>query len=250
MIDNLTPIETHGGIRVKRDDLFEIAGVRGGKARTCWALAQGAKGLVTAGSRSSPQVNIVAHVAAALGIPCRVHTPCGKLTPELIEAQEMGAEIIQHPAGYNNVIIARSRHDVANRIGWKEIPFGMECFEAVRQTATQVKNLPRKGRIVISVGSGMSLSGLLHGLFKLNRTNPVLGVIVGSDPSLYAGRVSKFSPPFWRDRCTFAYSDLDYHANAPDTMLGDLALDPIYEAKCLPYFEKGDIFWCIGIRNT
>jgi hypothetical protein len=28
---------------LKRDDLFEAAGVRGGKARACWMLAQGAR---------------------------------------------------------------------------------------------------------------------------------------------------------------------------------------------------------------
>ena len=58
-----TPLQQVGNFLVKRDDLFEIAGVCGGKARTCWAMSQGAPGLVTAGSRSSPQANIVAHVA-------------------------------------------------------------------------------------------------------------------------------------------------------------------------------------------
>ena len=49
---DLTPIEQHGPLYVKRDDLFEIAGVRGGKARTCWALAQGAK---RSGNSRQPQ---------------------------------------------------------------------------------------------------------------------------------------------------------------------------------------------------
>ena len=48
----LTPIEEHGGFLVKRDDHFNVKGGSGcgGKVRTCWALAQGAEGLVTAGS--------------------------------------------------------------------------------------------------------------------------------------------------------------------------------------------------------
>ena len=90
----LTPLQQVGNFLVKRDDLFEIAGVRGGKARTCWAMGQGAPGLVTAGSRSSPQANIVAHVAKALGVPCRVHVPAGKLGPELVAAQAAGAVVI------------------------------------------------------------------------------------------------------------------------------------------------------------
>lgn len=63
----LTPVDKHGDYWMKRDDLYRVAGVCGGKVRTCWNLAQGAKGLVTAGSRSSPQCNIVAHIAQKLG---------------------------------------------------------------------------------------------------------------------------------------------------------------------------------------
>ena len=73
--NDYTPIESSGGYYFKRDDLYRVAGVSGGKARTCWGLAQGAPGLVTAGSRHSPQVNIVAHIAQELGVPCRVHVP-------------------------------------------------------------------------------------------------------------------------------------------------------------------------------
>lgn len=39
-----TPLQQVGNFLVKRDDLFEIAGVCGGKARTCWAMGQGASG--------------------------------------------------------------------------------------------------------------------------------------------------------------------------------------------------------------
>lgn len=40
----MTPVEWHGGFPVKRDDLFAIAGVRGGKARSCDAPAPAASG--------------------------------------------------------------------------------------------------------------------------------------------------------------------------------------------------------------
>src|SRR5258708_39016120 len=99
----LTPVEHHGPVLVKRDDLFEIAGVRGGKVRTCWALSQGAKGLVTAGSPSSPQTDIVAHIAPYLGIPARGHTPPGALSPGLPPAQPCRAEIIHKQARKNSV---------------------------------------------------------------------------------------------------------------------------------------------------
>jgi len=127
----LTPVQKVGNVWVKRDDLFEVAGASGGKARSCLALAKTAKeGLVTAGSRHSPQVVIVARIGAAMGLPVRVHVPAGADTPETAMAEESGAEVIRHRAGYNSVICARAREDAAGR-AWRLIPFGMECWTAL-----------------------------------------------------------------------------------------------------------------------
>ena len=245
----LTPIEDHGGFLVKRDDHFNVEGGKGcgGKVRTCWALAQGAEGLVTAGSRSSPQVNIVAQIAKILKIPCHVHTPQGQLSPEVIMAKEAGAEVIQHKAGYNTVIIARARDD-AKKMGWTNIPFGMECNEAVEATSNQVENIPNTiKRIVMPIGSGMSLAGVLHGLIKFDKKIPVLGITVGADP---IKRLEKYCPKNWENMVKIVKSTLPYHKEAEETHLGGLLLDPIYEAKCLPYLEKDDLFWVVGIRAT
>ena len=245
--DDLTPIEKHGGFLVKRDDLFSVGGVNGGKVRTCWNLAQNAKGLVTAGSRESPQVNIVAHIAKELGIPCRVHTPEGTLSEEVHAAKSIGAEVIQHKAGYNSVIIKRAKDD-SLKTGFKEIPFGMECEEAIKATKYQVKNIPfETKRIVIPVGSGMSLSGLLHGLKEQGLSIPVLGVKVGADP---VKRLNKYAPKNWQDMVVLVDSGIDYHQHAPKSKLGDLTLDPVYEAKCLQFLEEGDLLWVVGIRKT
>lgn len=240
-------VERRGRYYVLRDDLFCVAGVRGGKVRSCWALAQGAKGLVTAGSRSSPQVNIVAHIARRLGVPCRVHTPDGPASPEVLEAVKCGAERVEHRPGYNNVIVARAREDASER-GWTEIPFGMECQTAVDATAKQVKAVPADARrIVIPVGSGMSLAGVLHGLAKAKRSIPVLGVVVGADPS---ERLDKWAPSDWRERVTLVRSELAYDDEAADATLDGLALDPIYEAKAAPYLLEGDLLWVVGRRQT
>lgn len=242
-----TPIERRGAAWAKRDDLFEVAGVAGGKVRTCWHLAQGASGLVTAGSRASPQVNIVAHIARALGIPCRVHTPSGALSPEVLSARNCGAEVVQHRAGYNNVIIARAREDAIAR-GWREIPFGMECQEAVRQTKRQVADLPDGvERIVIPVGSGMSAAGVLWGLVERGLSIPVLGIVVGASPTK---RLDQYAPPNWRDLMTLRPSGIDYHAAAPIDEWEGIALDPHYEAKCIPFLAPGDLLWIVGIRET
>ena len=242
-----TPVQRRGELWFKRDDLFEVGGVYGGKVRTCYALAQGAAGLVTAGSRQSPQANIVAQIARVMGIPCRVHTPTGELSPELLAARAAGAEVVQHKAGYNNVIIARAREDAA-ALGWANIPFGMECGEAVQATRAQAGNLPAEAqRLVIPVGSGMSLAGVLWGLRDAGLSIPVLGVVVGADP---VKRLDTYAPPDWRDMVTLVPSGLDYHAHAEQDVIEGVALDPVYEAKCVPFLQPGDCLWIVGIRQT
>lgn len=246
--DELTPVERHGDVWVKRDDLFEAAGVRGGKVRTCWHLAQGAKGLVTAGSRASPQVNIVAHIARELGIPCRVHVPSGELAPEVAAAANVGAEVVQHRPGYNTVIVKRARED-AWGLGWTEIPFGMECQAAIEMTRKQAANIPYEGvnRVVVPVGSGMSFAGILWGMIDELIPHLTLGVRVGANP---VKRLDRYAPPFWRVQADLIETGVDYHQPAKTANLGDLRLDSIYEAKCLPFLEPNDLLWVVGIRQT
>lgn len=248
LLNQLTPIETHGGYLVKRDDLFEVAGVRGGKVRTCLSIARDAiVGLTTAGSRSSPQVNIVANIARALGLPFAAHLPEGDLNEEILLAKQAGAKIIQHRAGYNSVIKARCR-DYALKYNYTEVPFGMECMEAVIFTAAQVANIPPEvKRIVMPVGSGMSLCGVLTGLADRGRRDvQVIGVKVGADP---VKRISSYAPFGYQEQLTLIDAQVDY-AQYIDARLGGVLLDPVYEAKCLRFLQPGDLFWCVGIRQS
>ncbi len=252
----MTPVERHDalGIWIKRDDLYAVGGVRGGKVRTCLHLATRtpAAGLVTAGARHSPQVEIVAHIAQHLGLPCRAHVPAGARTMELLSAQWAGAELVTHRPGYNTVIVARAREDAAARPGWVEIPFGMECREAVHQTATEVPSIPDAvERVVMPEGSGMSLAGVLHGLGEAGRAEmPVLGVVVGASP---LKRLVSYAPADWQKRVTLVPAGLPYGTPAPRTQIapetGPL-LDPIYEAKCLPFVRGGDLLWVVGVRGA
>lgn len=246
-----TPIQKVGDILVKRDDLFEVAGVRGGKARTCWQLSQGAKGLVTAGSRSSPQINIVAHIAKELGVPCRAHCPLGELGNELLEAQKLGALIIQHKAGYNSVIIARANED-ALKTGYTNIPFGMSCSEAVKQTSEEFYSiepyLRKIKRIVMCVGSGMSLCGVIKGAIDLGVDVPIVGIQVGADPTK---RIEQYAPTFYAQKCSVEIIESKYNYDDEVSLsVGNITLDPIYEAKVVPYLKDGDLFWIVGRRNN
>jgi len=252
----ITPLEQRGGYLVKRDDLFSYGGSAGGKVRSCLALATATRslphGLVTSAHRHSPQAAIVAGVAAGLGLPCRVHYPAaaGPLTPELARAAELGAELLPVRPGYNSVLMKAARVDADARVGWREIPFGMEAAEAVAQNARQAAALPARGdgyaRLVVPVGSGMSLAGILTGMASAHNWTPVLGVMVGADRRY---KLDRWAPPDWRTRATLVAAGLPYH-RAVEAELGGVVLDPIYEAKVLPFLRPGDLVWVVGLRAT
>ena len=254
-ISTITPIEKRGNIYFKRDDLcVNVGGAIGGKVRTCIAIAEGAIGLTTAASRKSPQINIVAQVAKAMNIPARGHTavkwnprhsaePNMDIGPGLMPAEQAGLEVVQHFPGYTNVIVKRAKDDAHDR-GYKYIPFGMECREAVIHTARQVKDFPGAiERIVIPVGSGMSLAGVLHGLQKQKLKIPVLGIMVGADP---IPRLDKYAPAFWWDMVELIPSDLAYTQAGEILEMEGVPLDATYESKCAPYLKPNDLMWVIG----
>lgn len=241
-----TPVERHGDYWVKRDDMFRVGDSCGGKVRTCLQLAtagrdQGAHTLVTAGSRHSPQVNIVATVAAHLGMAAECHVPAGPDTPELAAARTAGATIVAHRPGYNTVIVARAR-DAASQSGRVHIPFGMQTPLAVESTAAQAVNIPSGCRVVVPVGSGMSLAGIVTG----TDNTQILGVVVGADPTR---RLDRYAPA-WRERVTLVPAGLSYDRPAPVTTFAGIGLDPIYEAKCVRFLLAGDLFWIVGRRGT
>jgi 1-aminocyclopropane-1-carboxylate deaminase/D-cysteine desulfhydrase-like pyridoxal-dependent ACC family enzyme len=256
-----TPVEVHEGVLVKRDDLFVLDGQRGGKVRTCVKLAMfgvlkhrtsgrsGQPGLVTAGSRHSPQVAIVASVARSMDLPCRVHVPDGDDTPETAWAMSRGAQVVRHRPGHNSVIKARARTD-AEANDWIHIPFGMEDIEAVRQTSGQVASLcevQEWERLVVPVGSGMTLAGILKGFEVRGEERKVLGVVTGADP---VNRLDRYAPVFWRDMVTLVPALVPYGQHVPGARLGDLPLDPVYEAKTLNFLTEWDALWVVGRRGS
>ena len=249
---NVTPIEKHGKIYVKRDDLFMVCGANGAKARAAHsmikkAIDKGFKSFSTAGSRKSPQINIVAKICEHYGVKFTAHTPKGKLSDELLDAQKSGAKIIQHKAGYNSVIKARSK-EWAKENNAFDVPFGMMHDNAINETAAQVQDIPKKvKRIVIAVGSGINLCGLLKGMERNNIKIPVLGIVIGAKPEK---TLDKYAPENWRDMVTLKNAGLDYHDEVKDNNFHGIKTDPIYEAKCLKFLKKKDLFWIIGVRGT
>jgi 1-aminocyclopropane-1-carboxylate deaminase/D-cysteine desulfhydrase-like pyridoxal-dependent ACC family enzyme len=253
-----TPVERRGNAWVKRDDLFtvpgELGGV-GGKVRSCLQLVTEAmrerpvKRLVTAGSRHSPQVVIVAAVAAHLGLDCTAHVPASKeASPELTSAAVLGASLVEHRPGYNTVIVARAREDADGDPWAIHVPFGMETPHAVSTTRAQAAalfdNWPEGARrLVVPVGSGMTLAGILA---AARPGGPeIVGVQVGADPT---DRLNRYAPAGWRKRVTLVKSELAYEERVVGAAIHGLELDPVYEAKCLPFLASDDVLWVVGRR--
>lgn len=245
-IDKLTPVELRDGIYFKREDLFDCFGVYGAKARQAYLLARNAKGgLVTGGSRISPQIKIVARIAKALGLPCYYFTLPGKETPEMASARLDGAiHITQTNWKHDNVADYHAKK-FATEHNLFLIPFGMVCWPMVKNVSQQVANVPLNVKhIVIPVGSGTNLCGILWGLKNAGRTDVVVtGVRVGKNPKQTLARLAPKYPNF-----ELVESPMDYHEKVKDTMFHGVALDPVYEAKCIPFVYKGDLLWVVGHR--
>lgn len=243
-----TPVERHGTVWIKRDDLYAGApGVNGGKGRTILTFAGDARGLTTAGGRDSATVALVARAAKARGIPCRVHVPAGATEGDGVRGARLaGAEVVFHRPGYGSQVAARARDDAAER-DYVNIPYMLACPQAVESTRSQVRDIPDGvRRIVVPVGSGMSLAGILHGLRDAGLSIPVVGVVVGADPTR---RLRTFAPGDWETTVTLIPAGLPYHKPAPVTLYDGIGLDPLYEAKCVPFLQPEDLFWVIGHRG-
>lgn len=252
-IDELTPVIHYPkeNIWLKRDDIFEVCNVRGGKSRSAYQvimqlLDKGYKTIVTAGSRQSPQCEIVSFICEELGVDCKLFMPTGDDTSVIKHIlNNKHTEIIRVRPGYNSVIIARAKEYAEHRsCGY--VPFGMECAENVEITSRQVENLPigEFKRLVIPVGSGMSFSSVVTGLTRNLMDVPVLGVKVGKDPTKI---IKQYAENLDMLNYSLLESKVGYHTPV-EAYVGDYQLDPIYEAKCFEYLKEGDLLWVVGRR--
>ena len=250
-INELTPVEYVNGIYLKREDKFVINNVCGGKARACCQLIQdginkGYKDFVTAGSRMSPQCELVSCLCEYFNVKCHLFMPKGKDTSIInnINKNKLST-IYRTKVGYNSVICKWSK-DFAEEHNYYYIPFGMECEENISITRNQVLNIPNNiKRIVMPVGSGMSFISVLNGLTYYNKENiEVIGISVGKD---ITKTLEKYINT--KNKYTIIKSNLNYEQSAKDYLIGEVELDKIYEAKCLPYLQNGDLLWIVGKRR-
>lgn len=244
----LTPVEKRGDYYFKREDLFTIFDVCGAKARQAYNLIKNSNNdvICTAGSKTSPQIQIVSNICYHLNKKCYCFTTCGKLTPELEIAKKFGANIVTKDKKWLHInVVIHHLQKFCNENNYFEVPFGMQCWEAVKTTALQVKNIPQNVHsILITAGSGINLCGVLWGIKLFKRNIKVKAVSVGIEIKKV---LEKYAPENYNEMLTIYKSSLSYERKIYGEING-IKLDPIYESKCLPFLEKGDLFWIIGKR--
>lgn len=187
MIDEyeLTPIEKRGDFLFKRDDLyipFDFSPVNGSKLRQCLLLMKShlgkVNGVITGTSIKSPQAPIVASVAKNLNLHCTIlygGTTKDKLKENRYAniCKAMGANIeIASKFGYTTVL-NKIAQEFADKEKWLNIRYGFDLVNNldvfIGSVANQVKNIPKCDNLVITVGSSITIIGVLYGLLKYNK---------------------------------------------------------------------------------
>lgn len=253
----MTPVEKVGNLYFKRDDLFEFGGMYGAKVRAAKVLCEKAKEegyttITSLGAKSSPQINILASVCRELGLKAVGHTTMAELQLDMKKAVEKGAEVIQHPYGYTNVLIKRAKEYAIQNSAYY-LPFGMDDNIAVEATTSEVPSiipyLDNINRVVIVAGSGINLAGLIRGFMKYKINKPILGVQVGFTgvPKILDKYVGK---NIWQKHCELVSAEQKYNDYAEYTKVNGIDVDSTYEGKCVPFLQKGDLYWLIGKKEN
>jgi hypothetical protein len=117
-------------------------------------------------------------------IVCYPHLKNSEVPVPIQKAEELGAEVIPMRGNHVSIYYAQATKIVARR-GDVMVPFGIDCPESVTAIADEVFRVPveilRNGTVVVSCGSGVTLSGLLNGFDPMPKR--VIGISSGRSPS-------------------------------------------------------------------
>jgi len=269
--DALTPVQQHGSLLFKRDDLYEpFADVplNGGKVRQAMLLLSHAReqivqqhgGVVlTATGVHSPQGLIIARVCRELDLRCVI----------FVGATTVGGALARH-AMLRHAVIAGASIDARARVAYEPalmraaqrwraehdgagyvVRFGINLEDdpdaIIGSTAEQVSNVPSSVRsIVVPTGAGITAAGVIVGVKRCDLDARVVVVqIAGYDRRELIDRIV--------DGAEYEYVALVGHAYSRQlrrSVGNTITLDPIYEAKayewCRTHCDDGTLFWIVG----
>ena len=238
----------------KFDSDFCVNSAYGGNARIAYELVRrgvnaGFREFTTCGSRDSDKCVLVALVCEAFGVKCRVFMPNGADTYQSTDIEAYGGVIERVAVGYNNVLVAAAkRYAVENNACY--IPFGLESQISIDINMHQVANIPdfAAKRIVIPCYDGINMISVIKGLDYYGKHDvKVLGVVLSKAPTdafrRFFGKTIFDKPQV---EYAFVHSHLDFKTPAAQCEIDGIQLNPRYEAKCIPFLNKGDLLWIVN----
>lgn len=251
----LTPIEKYKDILLKRDDLFTLGSVNGGKLRQALRLIEknadeiefGFNNIVVCScSNGSPQSAIISEVCKLYGFKAKIVTyRTNEPNRCLTIAKRNGAEIYGTNVGWNSVIEAR-----AKQIFGFNIKMGFASEDIIEANIEQVQNIPDElDYLVVAVGSGYNFISILKGLKRYGKkVGRVIGVYVGKNPTETISRYES-------DTSNVLLIPYQTSYSTPCKKYGT-DFDELYEAKAYDWLinnldvkNKKVLLWVIGKRN-
>lgn len=268
--NELTPVEMHNGIYLKREDLFQPFGentVNGGKLRQCMMLVGDIKDkyskVISCCSIYSPQAPITSAVARYYGLQCEIYY--GGTTPERVLKYRMpyiskqyGAKItIASKSGIHSILYNKAKKK-AQENNWFVVDYGFNLTDKrellLNAVSKQVKNIPDKlDNLVITCGSGITTSGVLIGLKKYNKkVGTVYLVCTAPDRTdlihRNAGQVN-----FPVKRIDLFHQKGFKYENGLTEYIDGIKLHPNYEAKSYNWIKQANLsgttlLWIVGSK--
>jgi len=264
----LTPVELHGGLLLKREDQHRHpSGVNGSKLRACQYLLgrareRGATRVISAASVLSPQNAMAAVVARDLGMSCTVilggtkpETALRHRSPAIAAAA--GADFEYIKVGYNPALQRAARQLAAADRYYYHLSYGVtyppdattwEIRDFYAVGAAQVANLPDSVRtLVIPFGSGNTACGVLLGLAEhapaaLER---IITIGIGPDRRQWLddrlGELDAY-PPFPMEHVQL-HPDFATYGDKMKASIGNVRLHETYEAKIAVWAEQNRPGW-------
>lgn len=269
-INDLTPIEEHNGILLKRDDLFmpfKDIPLSGGKVRQCLSLFNDLKSKIRTdfnntvfaiGSANSPQSIIVTKCAKEFDFNSKIFIPKNIRSDNVLIQNVLGqGGTINNQAKVGHTSVMKSfiqKYSVQYKgfiVNYTSNVLESECQNGLLMSiANQVQNLPDLEYLIVPCGSCIMLSGILIGIRKFRKKiRNVIGIqISGHDKVQFIKELSQ------TDNFKLIVRNDYPYAKQVKAKIGEVLLDPLYEAKAFEYIqtnkpellEKETCFWLSG----
>jgi 1-aminocyclopropane-1-carboxylate deaminase/D-cysteine desulfhydrase-like pyridoxal-dependent ACC family enzyme len=172
--------------------------------------------------------------------------------PETItQARRLGAEIVPMRGNHLAICITQAKKLITS-MGGAMIPFGVESIEAVEAIAAEARTVPNEmikgGTVVLSCGSGVTISGLLLGIDGLPKQ--IVGVSAGRSLQKLEQCIAKYAGGRPNNLKLVPAETPYYHTEKLDC---PFPCHPNYDLKAWKYLKENSpklpsplFFWNIG----